>query len=97
MSRTRSYQKHLLEKLKDPKRAIAYLNAALDDDDSRVFLVALRNVVEAQGGISMLAKETELNRETLYKTLSMRGNPTYESLTLMLDTLGLGLKIKEAI
>lgn len=97
MSRTRNYQEHLIEKLKDPKKATAYLNAALDDDDPRVFLVALRNVVEAQGGISMLAKETELNRETLYKTLSMKGNPTFENLILMLDTLGFELQVKEAI
>ena len=45
----------------------------------------------------MLAKETELNRETLYKTLSMKGNPTFENLILMLDTLGFELQIKEAI
>lgn len=97
MKKSRSYREALLERLKDPSEAAAYLNAALQDDDTRVFLVALRDIVDANGGISMLAKETELNRETLYKTLSMRGNPTIENLILMLDTLGFELQVKEAV
>lgn len=97
MKKSRAYREVLLERLKDPSEAAAYLNAALQDDDTRVFLVALRDIVDANGGISMLAKETELNRETLYKTLSMRGNPTIENLILMLDTLGFELQVKEAV
>lgn len=97
MKKSRSYREALLERLKDPSEAAAYLNAALQDDDTRVFLVALRDIVDANGGISMLAKETELNRETLYKTLSMKGNPTIENLILMLDTLGFELQVKEAV
>lgn len=97
MGRTRSYKQNLIERLKDPKEAIAYLNAALADDDIRVFLVALRNVVEAHGGISALAKETDLNRESLYRTLSREGNPTLGNLFLMLDALGLELQIKQAV
>ena len=97
MGRAISYKKHLIERLKDTKEAVAYLNAALADDDIRVFLVALRNVVEANGGISHLAKETDLNRESLYRTLSLQGNPTLISLFLMFDALGLELQVKEAI
>lgn len=97
MGRTRSYKKHLIERLKDSKEAVAYLNAALADDDIRVFLVALRNVVEANGGITHLAKETDLNRESLYRTLSLQGNPTLISLFLMFDALGLELQVKEAV
>ena len=97
MARARSYKKTLIERLKNPKEAAAYLNAALADDDLRVFLVALRDVVEAHGGISELAKETELNRESLYRTLSLQGNPTLMSLFLMFDALGLKFQVKEAI
>ena len=97
MARTRSYKTSLIERLKAPKEAAAYLNAALEDDDIRVFLVALRDVVEAHGGISTLAKETELNRVSLYRTLSLEGNPTLLSLFHMLDALGLELQVKEAI
>lgn len=94
MKRSESYKKELIKRLKNPEEAAAYLNASLEDDDIRVFLVALRDVAEAHGGISTLAKETELNRESLYRTLSRQGNPTIVNLFLMLDALGLELNIK---
>ena len=72
MKKSRSYKEHLLKRLQDPKEAAAYLNAALEDEDPRVFLIALKDIAEAHGGISRLAKETDLNRESLYKTLSSR-------------------------
>ena len=76
MSKSINYKKSLNKRLKNSKEAAAYLNAALEDEDIRVFLVALRDVTEAYGGISYLAKETDLNRESLYRTLSLQGNPT---------------------
>ena len=45
----RDYQEKLLQDLQDTELAMAYLNAALMDEDPRVFLLALKNVVEAQG------------------------------------------------
>lgn len=42
------YQDRLLEMLKDPKEAIAYLNAALNDKDPEVFIIALQDVCDAQ-------------------------------------------------
>jgi probable addiction module antidote protein len=97
MAKARSYKKSLIERLSDPREAAAYLNAALAEDDIRVFLVALRDIVEAHGGISVLAKETDLNRESLYRTLSLQGNPTLISLFLMFDALSLELQVKEAV
>jgi DNA-binding phage protein len=61
------YQEELTRSLQDPDEALAYLNAALIDDDPGVFLLALKNVLEAQGGdMSALAKKAHLNRENLY-------------------------------
>jgi probable addiction module antidote protein len=97
MGRSKSYKKSLVERLKNPKEAAAYLNASLEDEDLRVFLVALRDVTEAHGGISSLAKETDLNRESLYRTLSLQGNPTIINLFLMLDALGLELNVKAVV
>lgn len=54
----------------------------------------MRNVAEARlGGISGLAKETDLNREALYRTLSERGNPTLDSLSKILRALGLRVSV----
>jgi len=69
--RSRDYRGDLIRSLKDPEEAIGYLNAALHDSDDRVFLIALRDVVEAQlGGMTNAAKMTHLNRESLADLLT---------------------------
>lgn len=50
MSNSINYQNYLLESLKDPEEAAGYLNAAFEGGDTEVFLLALQNVVKAQGG-----------------------------------------------
>ena len=80
MSRSRNYKELLHERLKSPEEAAAYLNAALEDEDSGVFLVALRDIAEANGETIHLARAAHINRETLYRTLSKRGNPTLTNL-----------------
>lgn len=93
-SKSVSYTEHLSERLKNPKEAAAYLNAALEDEDPRVFLVALKDVAEAHGGLTKLAKEAELNRENLYRTLSTKGNPRLDSLLSILDVFKLHICIR---
>jgi probable addiction module antidote protein len=83
----------LRRELQDPERAAAYLTAALEDREE-VFLVAIRDVVEAHGGIGTLAKLTQLNRENLYAMLSDTGNPRLSSLTTILDTLGFAISVR---
>lgn len=93
MVKIKNYKKHLLKQLQNSEEAASYLNAALQDDDPHAFLLALRDITEAQGGMSRLAKESELNRENLYRTLSMRGNPRFFNLLAVLDAFGLELSI----
>jgi probable addiction module antidote protein len=70
-----SYQRDLIEVLKDPCEAATYLNAAIEEGDREVFLLALRNVAEANGGMGAVAAKANLSRESLYRMLSRRGNP----------------------
>ena len=99
MARSRKYQDFLLEELKDHDKAVAYLNTALeeslrgDEESKHLFLLALRNVAEAHGGISYLAKKTNLGRESLYKTLSENGNPKWHTLVSLVLALGLNLRL----
>ncbi|MBS0624070.1 MAG: putative addiction module antidote protein [Verrucomicrobia bacterium] len=93
MAKVRDYKVHLLEQLQDPDEAAAYLNAALQDNDPHVFLLALRDIAEAQGGMGWLADQADLNRESLYRTLSLRGNPRFFNLMAVLDAVGLELSI----
>lgn len=100
MARSKKYQDWLIERLRDHNEAVAYLNAALeeslkgDKESQEIFLMALRNVVEAHGGMSKIAKKAHLGRESLYKTLSEKGNP--ELSTLISVTSSLGLKLRFA-
>lgn len=92
---SRPYRPWLRERLAtDPQEARLYLEAAFDDEDPRVFLVALKDVVEASGGIGPLAKTTGLNRENLYRMLSKQGNPELASLSRVLQALGLRLTVE---
>lgn len=99
MARSKKYQDFLIEQLKDHDEAIAYLNAALeeslkgDEESQQVFLIALRNVAEAQGGIGTLAKKAHVGRESLYKTLSGAGNPKWHTLVSLCVAMGLNLRL----
>jgi probable addiction module antidote protein len=89
-----SYRESLLESLKSPDEAAEYLTACLEDADVRVFLLALRDVVEAHGGIRALSRESHLNRESLYRMLSKSGNPSLDSLTAVLNACSLRLAVQ---
>jgi probable addiction module antidote protein len=93
MAKSAPYDDLLMDMLKDEERALAYLNAALDEQDPRVFLIALRNVTRAQGGIATVAARSGLNRESLYRALSERGNPSVQTLASVLEALGARLGV----
>ncbi len=99
MVKNKKYEDWLFEKLKDHDQAVAYLNDALeeslkgDEESQQLFLIALRNVAEAQGGIGNLAKKAHLGRESLYKTLSGKGNPKWHTLVSLVIALGLNLRL----
>lgn len=94
MIKSRSYQDELIKSLKDPDEASEYLNAAIEEKDLKVFLLALRNVIEAFGGIGKLSQRSKLNRENLYRMLSKNGNPQITSLEKVLETVGLKISVK---
>jgi len=61
--KTESYRQGLLESLRNPEEAAHYLNACLEDEDDRVFLLGLRDVADSHGGIRALSRDTYLNRK----------------------------------
>lgn len=98
LKNTASYHDELIESLKNPKEANMYLRIAMEeyqeDGDTETLLVALRNIAEARGGMSQLAKRTHLNRQNLYHILSKKGNPTLDTFGLILKGLGYKLSIQ---
>ena len=89
MPRSRPYKIGLNERLRDPEHVAAYLNAAAKESQD-VFMLALRDVAEAHK-ISRIAVAAGVNRETLYRTLSARGNPTFTTLESILEAVGVEL------
>ena len=88
-----SYKNDLLKELKDPEYAAAYLAQALESEDQATFLLALRDVVEAGGGVSAVARQADIQRESLYKVLSNRGNPRLTTLQGILKSVGLRIAV----
>src|ERR1700682_4377872 len=81
---------------KDPKFAAEYLKAALEDEDEpRVLLIALRHLAQAQG-IAKVAKAAGIERESLYRALSVRGNPRLSTLVAVTKAIGLRLTVEAA-
>ena len=91
--RTKKYEELLFEELKDPKAAVEYLNASLHDGDRAIFLLALRDVAVAHG-MSEIAEEAGLGRQSLYKTLSGAGNPKFETVVAILGSIGIEMSLK---
>lgn len=68
----------------------AYLTAALEDPDPDAFLMAVKSVARARG-MTQLAKDSGLGRESLYKALSPGAKPRYETVMKVVRALGVDL------
>ena len=90
-----SHRARLIEELRaDPKLARAYLAAAIEDDDPRILLSALRTVVEARG-MARVAETAGIPRESLYRALSPKGNPRLSTLVAVIKAAGFRLSLAE--
>lgn len=92
-----SQDETIVRRLKnDPEFAAEYLKATLEDEDEpRVLLIALRHLAEAQG-IAKVTKAAGVQRESLYRALSPRGNPRLSTLVAVTKAIGLKLIVKAA-
>ncbi len=84
---------------KDREFAVEYLKAALESLDSPEerggSLLMLRALAEAHGGLGVVAAQAGISRESLYRALSPKGNPTLKTLVAVLKTMGLRLSVVE--
>ena len=87
-----SYQDYLIESLKDPVEAAAYVEAALELDDPAALLVSLRQVAKAHG-MADVARRADVGEKTLFRALSENGNPTVATLHKVLHAVGLRLSV----
>ena len=92
--KSRNHDEAVIEMLrKDPDFATEYLKVAFEEMDEdggeAAFLMALRHIVEARGGMTQLAEKTGLSRESLYRSLSPKGNPTLRTMKQVIHATGL--------
>ena len=82
----------------DRELAVEYLKATMESldtpDDCAAGLLALRTVAEAYGGLGAVAAEAGISRESLYRTLSAKGNPTLKTLLAALKAVGMKLSVE---
>lgn len=92
------FDNYLTTILQNDQDAQGYINAALEvffvDHNKELFLVALNKVIRANGGITKIAKKTNINRQHLYRMLSARGNPTFDNIGFLLSAIGFKLKVE---
>jgi probable addiction module antidote protein len=83
----------LIQNLSNTEEAAEYLNTVLEDGNKDLFLLALKDIALAHGGVTALAKKTKLSRPSLYRMLSGDGNPELSSLEKLLAAFGLRISI----
>lgn len=69
-----------------------YLTQAFLDEDPEMFIIALGHVAKKKG-IAQLAIDTGLNRESLYKALSSKGNPKWNTVQRIIKALNINIQV----
>jgi DNA-binding phage protein len=90
--RSASYHEELIKDLKDPLEAAFYIEVVLEEGDPKMLRKALKNVIEAQGGIDRLSLQAQQCYQQIDRMLAEAGIEFY-SLTTLLDTLGLQFSV----
>lgn len=93
-----THEKSITQQLReDPEFAAEYLKAALEESvEPQVLLLALRRITEARGGFAKVAKAAGIERESLHRALSKRGNPRLSTLFAVVHAIGLKLTVEAA-
>lgn len=92
MAALKTYAWDAADHLNTKEDIAAYLEAALEEDDPSLIAAALGDIARSQG-MTHIAQETGLGRESLYKALSSEGNPEFATVLKVLRALGLRLQI----
>ena len=89
----KDFESDLMEKLRDPEFASAYIMSAIVENDMNFLPIALGDIAKAHG-ISKLAEQTGINRRTLYKVFDKNGHPSFDLVTQIMQSLGMEIQVK---
>jgi len=82
------------EALTTKERVIAYLEVALEENDPEFLLSALGDIARSKG-MTQLARELNIDRKGLYKSLAPDGNPSFKTVFKLLDLLGMRIRLEQ--
>ena len=88
--------RHTADHIDAKGEVYAYLEAAFEENDSETIFDILGAIARSKG-MTRIAKELNLNRESLYRSLSPDGNPSFSTILKILDSLGFQLKVKQKL
>ena len=86
----------MAEHINTKEDVTAYLEAALEENDTALLLAVIGDIAHSKG-MAQIAKDLNLARESLYRSLSQDGNPSFATIAKVLDYLGFQLSIKQKI
>jgi len=84
------------EHINSQEAVMAYLEAALEENDTELLLAVIGDIARSKG-MGQIAKNLNLARESLYRSLSSGGNPSFSTVVKVLDALGYQLSIKQKV
>ena len=91
MKKEHTHRWDVAEHLESEEDMAAYLEAALEENDPALVAAAIGDIARAKG-MSQIAKQAGLSRESLYKALSLEGNPEFATVLKVINALGLQLR-----
>ncbi|MCM8733196.1 putative addiction module antidote protein [Azospirillum sp. A1-3] len=92
MAQTETRPWDIVDSLDSDERIAAYLDAVLEDGDPQLIVAALGDIARAKG-MTEVARNAGLGRQSLYKALSPDGNPEFATVLKVIKSLGLRLTV----
>ena len=86
----------MAEHINTKEDVTAYLEAALEENDTALLFAVIGDIARSKG-MAQIAKELNLARESLYRSLSQEGNPSFDTVAKVLDNLGFQLSVKQKV
>jgi probable addiction module antidote protein len=86
----------LADEIKTREDVIGILEAALEENDIEFLFKVIGDIARSKG-MALIARELNLNRESLYRSLSQDGNPSFGTIIKVLDNLGFQLTVRQKV
>ena len=86
----------LADHINTKEDVLGILDAALEENDTALLLAVIGDIARSKG-IAQVAKDLNLARESLYRSLSQDGNPSFSTVVHVLDNLGFQLSVKQKV